>query len=165
MDALAEHEARLTARLLEGLAKIEGVCVYGITDPARAAEKVGVVPLNVKGMNHYLAAAILSAEGERQAAILHAEGRRQAAILEAEGYANALTKIHEVARGVDANTMGLQYLEMMRSLASSEASRRTMRPTIIIFPCIDLILWEVDTSLNITIHIHYLFSNSLQLNR
>jgi cysteine desulfurase/selenocysteine lyase len=63
MDALAEHEARLTARLLEGLAKIEGVRVYGITDPARAGEKVGVVPLNIEGMSHYLAAAILSAEG------------------------------------------------------------------------------------------------------
>ncbi len=68
-------------------------------------------------------AAILSAEGEKQAAILHAEGKRQAAILEAEGYANALDKIHQVARGVDPNTMGLQYLDMMRSLAASEATK------------------------------------------
>jgi cysteine desulfurase/selenocysteine lyase len=63
LDALADHEARLTARLLEGLARIDGVRVYGITDPARAVEKVGVVPLNVEGMSHYLVAAILSAEG------------------------------------------------------------------------------------------------------
>ena len=68
-------------------------------------------------------AAILNAEGSRQAAILNAEGARQAAILNAEGYANALTQIHEVARGLDPNTMGLQYLEMMRSLASSDASK------------------------------------------
>ncbi len=68
-------------------------------------------------------ATILNAEGERQAAILHAEGQRQAAILEAEGYANALTKIDEVAQGIDQNTMGLQYLEMMGSLASSDASK------------------------------------------
>jgi regulator of protease activity HflC (stomatin/prohibitin superfamily) len=68
-------------------------------------------------------AAILNAEGERQSAILHAEGSRQAAILEAEGFANALTKIHEVARGLDPNTMGLQYLEMMKGLGSSEASK------------------------------------------
>jgi regulator of protease activity HflC (stomatin/prohibitin superfamily) len=68
-------------------------------------------------------AQILNAEGARQATILHAEGGRQAAILEAEGYANALTKIHEVAQGLDPNTMGLQYLEMMRSLASSDASK------------------------------------------
>lgn len=68
-------------------------------------------------------ATILNAEGARQAAILHAEGQRQAAILEAEGYANALTKIDEVAQGIDQNTMGLQYLEMMGSLASSDASK------------------------------------------
>jgi cysteine desulfurase/selenocysteine lyase len=63
MDALAEHETRLTAYLLEKLAHVEGVQVYGITDPARAAEKVGVVPLSLAGVNHYLLAAILSAEG------------------------------------------------------------------------------------------------------
>ena len=68
-------------------------------------------------------ATILNAEGDKQAAILHAEGSRQAAILEAEGYANALTKIDEVAKGIDQNTMGLQYLEMMDSLASSDASK------------------------------------------
>ena len=68
-------------------------------------------------------ATILEAEGARQAAILHAEGSRQAAVLEAEGFANALTKINEVARGVDTNTMGLQYLEMMKGLASSDASK------------------------------------------
>jgi cysteine desulfurase/selenocysteine lyase len=63
MDALAEHETRLTAYLLEKLAHVQGVQVYGITDPARAAEKVGVVPLSLAGVNHYLLAAILSAEG------------------------------------------------------------------------------------------------------
>ena len=68
-------------------------------------------------------ATILNAEGDKQAAILHAEGSRQAAMLEAEGYANALTKIDEVAQGIDQNTMGLQYLEMMGSLASSDASK------------------------------------------
>ena len=68
-------------------------------------------------------AAILNAEGARQAAILHAEGSRQAAMLEAEGFSNALTKINEVAQGVAPNTMGLQYLEMMKGLASSDASK------------------------------------------
>jgi selenocysteine lyase/cysteine desulfurase len=63
MEALAEHEARLTAYLLQKLGRIPGVHVYGITDPARAAEKVGVVPFMVEGMSHYLVAAILSAEG------------------------------------------------------------------------------------------------------
>lgn len=63
MDALAEHEARLTARLLQKLSRIESVRVFGISDPARAAEKVGVVPFGVEGLSHYLVAAILSAEG------------------------------------------------------------------------------------------------------
>lgn len=68
-------------------------------------------------------AEILGAEGDRQATILNAEGKREAALLEAEGYANALARIHEVAEGLDPNTMGLQYLEMMRALGSSEASK------------------------------------------
>ena len=65
---------------------------------------------------------ILRAEGEKQSAILSAEGLRQAQILEAEGFAEALQKIYETARGVDANTMGLQYLDMMRELATKENS-------------------------------------------
>lgn len=63
MDAVAQHEAELTAYLLGKLAKIDAVQVYGITDPGRAAEKVGVVPINVQGKSHYLVAAILSLEG------------------------------------------------------------------------------------------------------
>jgi len=63
MDALAEHEADLTAYLLRGLKKIKGSRVYGITDPERAKERVGVVPFTLEGMHHVLLAAILSAEG------------------------------------------------------------------------------------------------------
>jgi len=63
MDALAQHEAVLTERLLKGLNRIDKVQIYGISDPARAAEKVGVVPFNVTGMDHYLVSAILSVEG------------------------------------------------------------------------------------------------------
>ncbi|MCE5207524.1 MAG: aminotransferase class V-fold PLP-dependent enzyme [Chloroflexi bacterium] len=63
MEAIAEHEARLTAYLLRKLAKMDDVIVYGITDPARVAEKVGVVPITVVGKSHYLVAAILSHEG------------------------------------------------------------------------------------------------------
>ena len=68
-------------------------------------------------------AAILTAEGQKRAAILHAEGQREAAVLEAQGYADALAKIHEVGEGLDPNTMSLQYLEVMRSLAASESSK------------------------------------------
>jgi len=62
LDALADHETKLTAHLLHELAQIPGVQVYGIDDPARAGEKVGVVPFNIAGMSHYLVAAILGFE-------------------------------------------------------------------------------------------------------
>jgi regulator of protease activity HflC (stomatin/prohibitin superfamily) len=62
--------------------------------------------------------AILNAEGLKQAAILNAEGEREAAILNAEGYSIALQRIFETASRVDQTTMRLQYLEMLRSLAS-----------------------------------------------
>jgi regulator of protease activity HflC (stomatin/prohibitin superfamily) len=67
--------------------------------------------------------AILQAEGNKQAAILNAEGNRQAAILNAEGFSLALSKIFEVARGVDANTMSLQYLETLKQIGSSPSTK------------------------------------------
>ena len=68
-------------------------------------------------------AAILTAEGQKRAAILHAEGQREAAVLEAQGFADALARIHEVGEGLDPNTMGLQYLETMKALGASDASK------------------------------------------
>src|SRR5690606_24429179 len=68
-------------------------------------------------------AAILEAEGARESQILRAEGARQAAILNAEGYSVGLQRIHETAREVDSNTMGLQYLEMMKTLGEGESTK------------------------------------------
>ncbi|HDN79132.1 MAG TPA: SPFH/Band 7/PHB domain protein [Chloroflexi bacterium] len=68
-------------------------------------------------------AAILKAEGQRQALILTAEGERQAAILRAEGFALALSKVFEVAKGIDAKTMSLQYLEALKALGQSPATK------------------------------------------
>jgi regulator of protease activity HflC (stomatin/prohibitin superfamily) len=68
-------------------------------------------------------AAIKVAEGEKQAAILKAEGDRQAAILRAEGFALALDKIFSVARNVDSKTMTLQYLEALKALGESPATK------------------------------------------
>ena len=68
-------------------------------------------------------AAITIAEGEKQAAILRAEGERQAAILRAEGFSLALDKIFSVAKTVDANTMSLQYLEALKALGASPATK------------------------------------------
>ncbi len=68
-------------------------------------------------------AAIKVAEGQKQSAILKAEGDRQAAILRAEGYSLALHKIFEVAKTIDSKTMGLQYLETLKSVAESESTK------------------------------------------
>ncbi len=67
--------------------------------------------------------AILNAEGAKQAAILQAEGERQAAILRAEGFSNALQRIFDVARGVDANTMSLQYLDALKQIGLSASTK------------------------------------------
>jgi selenocysteine lyase/cysteine desulfurase len=63
MDALAQHEAELTAHALRRLAEIDGLELYGLADPDRAGERVGVIPFNLRGADHYKVAAILSFEG------------------------------------------------------------------------------------------------------
>jgi regulator of protease activity HflC (stomatin/prohibitin superfamily) len=68
-------------------------------------------------------AAILEAEGFRESSILRAEGSRQAQILEAEGFSVGLQRIYETASQVDSNTMGLQYLEMMKRLGEGESTK------------------------------------------
>jgi regulator of protease activity HflC (stomatin/prohibitin superfamily) len=68
-------------------------------------------------------AAITVAEGQKQAAILTAEGDRQAAILRAEGFSMALSKIFDVARTVDANTMSLQYLDALKQIGASPSTK------------------------------------------
>jgi regulator of protease activity HflC (stomatin/prohibitin superfamily) len=68
-------------------------------------------------------AAVTVAEGQKQSAILSAEGDRQAAILRAEGFALALSKIYEVAQNLDGNTMRLQYLETLKQIGASEATK------------------------------------------
>ena len=68
-------------------------------------------------------ASIKVAEGQKQAEILKAEGDQQAAVLRASGFAQALDSIHSVAQGIDANTMGLQYLDALKSLGQSPSSK------------------------------------------
>jgi regulator of protease activity HflC (stomatin/prohibitin superfamily) len=68
-------------------------------------------------------AAVTMAEGTKQATILAAEGERQAAILRAEGLSAALERILTVARGVDSNTMQLQYLETLKQVGSSPSTK------------------------------------------
>jgi regulator of protease activity HflC (stomatin/prohibitin superfamily) len=66
---------------------------------------------------------ILNAEGDRQSIILNAEGDRQARLLNAEGFAMALDRIFQVARGVDAKTLSLQYLETLKALGAGPATK------------------------------------------
>src|SRR3954452_24840741 len=68
-------------------------------------------------------AAITVAEGNKQSAILNAEGERQAALLRAEGFSLALSKIFEIARGLDANTMSMQYLEALKQIGTSPSTK------------------------------------------
>ncbi|HEV8193210.1 MAG TPA: SPFH domain-containing protein [Ktedonobacterales bacterium] len=63
------------------------------------------------------------AEGQKQAAVLEAEGAKQAEVLRAEGHALALDQVFQVANHIDDKTMGLQYLEALRALGASPATK------------------------------------------
>jgi cysteine desulfurase / selenocysteine lyase len=63
MERIARHEEELIGYTLRKLAEVPGIKIYGETDPARAHEKVGAIPFNLKGMSHFLLAAILGYEG------------------------------------------------------------------------------------------------------
>lgn len=68
-------------------------------------------------------AQITLAEGRQQAAVLEAEGQRQAAILRAEGLARSLQAIQGTGQGLDPNTMRLQYLETLKTVGTSNATK------------------------------------------
>ena len=63
------------------------------------------------------------AEGEKQSVILRAEGVRQQSILEAEGFSEALKRIFAAAKSIDDRTMALQYLETLKELGSTDATK------------------------------------------
>ncbi|MDA8397469.1 MAG: SPFH domain-containing protein [Actinomycetota bacterium] len=68
-------------------------------------------------------AAVLAAEGQKQATVLGAEADRQAALLRAQGLASALEAITDTARALDSNTLLLQYLDTLKLMASSPATK------------------------------------------
>ena len=55
--------------------------------------------------------------------MIEAEGQRQAEILRAEGFALALDRINEIAQTVESNTMSLQYLDTLKGLGQSAATK------------------------------------------
>ena len=68
-------------------------------------------------------ASILRAEGQKQSAILQAEGERQAQLLRSQGFAAALKNIEEEANHAGANTMSLQYMNVLRDVGASPATK------------------------------------------
>lgn len=66
---------------------------------------------------------VLVAEGDKNATVLRAEGDKQSAILKAEGYAQALGLVFGAAKGIDAKTMALQYLDMLKALGASPSTK------------------------------------------
>ena len=62
MDAVARHEADLTEYALRRLGAAPGISIYGDPDPARSAQRLGVIPLQVEGVQHFKAAAALGYE-------------------------------------------------------------------------------------------------------
>lgn len=90
---------------------------------ALVLEAEGTREANIKVAEGEKQAAILQAEGAKQATILQAEGDRQAAILRAQGYANALDRINSVAIGADTKTMGLQYLDALKTVGASPSTK------------------------------------------
>jgi selenocysteine lyase/cysteine desulfurase len=63
MDQVAAHEAELTRYTLEKLNQIDGVTIYGSSDPERLDDRLGVIAFQIDGILHSKAAAILGFEG------------------------------------------------------------------------------------------------------
>jgi selenocysteine lyase/cysteine desulfurase len=62
METVAAHEAELTAYALRRLQAIPDIHIYGDQDPQNATQRLGVIPLQVSGISHFKAAAILGNE-------------------------------------------------------------------------------------------------------
>ncbi len=62
MQTVAAHEAELTAYALQRLQSIPGIHIYGDKQPDYADRRLGVIPINLPGISHFLVAAILGYE-------------------------------------------------------------------------------------------------------
>ena len=63
MTAIMAYERDLAGRLIAGLAAIDGLAIHGITDTARAAERVPTVSVSLDGIGPRAAAEALGREG------------------------------------------------------------------------------------------------------
>ena len=89
LESIREHEIELTERILERLVPMEGVEVYGPTDPKK---RLGVISFNIDGVHHDLASSILNNE----AAIATRNG-----CFCAHPYLHELLKVGDVTELVD----------------------------------------------------------------
>jgi cysteine desulfurase/selenocysteine lyase len=62
MQTVAAHETELTAYALRQMIDLPGLRVYGDSDPARASQRLGVIPFNLEGIPHPKVAAVLGYE-------------------------------------------------------------------------------------------------------
>ena len=62
MEAVAEHEAELTAYALTRMRALPEIQIIGDADPARARQRLGVIPFNLRGVPHFLTASVLAHE-------------------------------------------------------------------------------------------------------
>ncbi len=93
------------------------------TRRAVVTESVGKRESDINVADGEKQAAILKAQGIKESSILVAEGERQAQLLRAEGYADALDKIFSIAKGIDSQTMTLQYFETLKSMAANPSTK------------------------------------------
>jgi regulator of protease activity HflC (stomatin/prohibitin superfamily) len=66
---------------------------------------------------------IVRAEAKKKALILRAEAKRQASILKAEGYSKALDTIQSIAKDIDSKTLGIEYLDTLKNMASGSSKK------------------------------------------
>jgi selenocysteine lyase/cysteine desulfurase len=62
MAEVARHESNLTKHVLEKMASIPGLIIFGDHNPLNADNRLGVIPIQLGRISHFLAAAILGYE-------------------------------------------------------------------------------------------------------
>jgi cysteine desulfurase/selenocysteine lyase len=62
MEGVASHEMELTHYMLSQIKEIDGIQIYGSSDPERVDKRLGVITFNVNDLPHALTASILNYE-------------------------------------------------------------------------------------------------------
>jgi cysteine desulfurase/selenocysteine lyase len=62
MENVAQHEAELTAYALQKLKKVPNIQLYGDINPENGIDRLGVIPLKLENISHFLVAAVLGYE-------------------------------------------------------------------------------------------------------